>query len=29
MRRFVSAFPASLLFGARLSGKVSPVPGLA
>lgn len=28
MQRFVSAFPASLFVGARLSGKVSPVPGI-
>jgi flavin-dependent dehydrogenase len=28
MHRFVSAFPASLFVGARLSGKVSPVPGI-
>lgn len=28
MRRFVRTFPASLFFGARLSGKVAAIPGL-
>lgn len=29
MRRFVGTFPASLFLGAQLSGKISPIPGVA